>query len=271
MSDVAGKVTAHYGSEGIAARILAEVAAAGHAVDRIAAETLYPFDQMHARRLAGTKDHLARLALTGSDRLLDIGSGLGGPARYAATTFGCRVTGIDLTPELVEAARELTQRCELSDRVDFHVADAAAMPFADATFDVASCHYVGMNIADKAAVLTDIARVLKPGGRLAWSQATHGSGEPYFPLPWASDPSASFLVDPAELSAAFEAAGFRVIECVDESDILRASTEETRAKGAQLQLTKAVQGSAASERSRNFSRSILEGRVGSVAVLAERR
>ncbi|MER9816603.1 class I SAM-dependent methyltransferase [Mesorhizobium sp. M0129] len=147
MSDV----TSHYGSGGIVERILSAVpdARAGS----LAAKQLYPFDQLHGRELIATQEHAARLAPSAGDRVLDIGSGIGGPARFLAETYGCSVDGVDLTQAFVEASRRLTELCGLGDKVRFHEADATRLPFADDTFDAAICFYVGMNIADKAAVI----------------------------------------------------------------------------------------------------------------------
>ncbi len=230
MSETASRVVEHYGRADIVARILGALKERGEPVDALTPEMLYPFDQLHARQLAGTVDHLARLDLNANMHLVDVGGGIGGPARYAAATFGCRVTGIDLTQAFVVAARELTALCGLADRVDFHAGDALAMPFADASFDAASCHYVAMNIADKTGLLKEIRRVLKPAGRLAFSLVTKGAGgEPFYPVPWASNPATSFLVEAGDLRAAFEGAGLRAVEWVDETEAVLAAIAARRA------------------------------------------
>jgi arsenite methyltransferase len=274
MNETTERVARHYGANGIADRVLKALTEKGQPVDRLTPEMLYPFDQLHARQLAGTKDHLARLKLQPSQHLLDVGSGLGGPARYAAATFGSRVTGIDVTEGFVVAARELTERCGLADRVEFLHADALSMPFDDASFDVASCHYVAMNIADKVGLLREIRRVLKPGGRLAWGVVVKGSsGDPHYPVPWSRDPSTSFLVTRDELRAAFEAADLHIVEWTDETDLLR----DTRGSDPQANVGTPPAARAAvslgedfPERFRNFGRNLAEGRVGSVSVAAER-
>ena len=122
-----------------------------------------------------------------ADHILDIGSGIGGPARHFAARFGCRVSGIDLTPEFCEVARHLSRLLGLAQKTEFHVGDALAMPFADASFDGAYSMNVSMNIADKAAFYREIRRVLKPGAWLLLSEIARGSGaEMDFPTPWAS-------------------------------------------------------------------------------------
>jgi SAM-dependent methyltransferase len=142
---------------------------------------LYPLDQLHGRQIAATREHLPRLRLDEGKHVLDVGSGIGGPARFMAATWGCRVTGIDLTAEFVAAARELTERCGLSGKVDFRRGDALHMPFADASFDRAACLHVAMNIADKPGLLREIRRVLKPSGRLVWSEIVRRAAPPDYP------------------------------------------------------------------------------------------
>ena len=113
-------------------------------------ETLAPFDQFHGRGLEATEEVADMLAVAATDHLLDVGSGIGGPARYIADRFGYRVTGIDLTSEFCDVARHLTRMLGHEDRVAFEQGDALAMPFADASFDGAYSMNVSMNIADKA-------------------------------------------------------------------------------------------------------------------------
>ena len=146
-----------------------------------------------------------------SDRILDVGSGLGGPARYVASRFGCRVTGIDLTPEFCAVARHLTTLVGLDNQASFEVGDALRMPFADASFDGAYSMNVSMNIADKPALYRELRRVLEPGGWLLLSEIARGDGpEPQYPMPWAATAATSFLATPDQTRAALEAAGFEV-------------------------------------------------------------
>lgn len=270
MSEAAEKVTAHYGSASLGARILEKLSEDGALPSQLTPEMLYPFDQLHARQIDGTREHLSHLRLGPADHLLDVGSGIGGPARYAAQTFGCRVTGIDLTPSFVEGARTLTALCGLDALVTFHEGDALAMPFAERTFDAASCHYVAMNIADKAGLLAEIRRVLRPGGRLVWSEVVLSGGDPIFPLPWARDPAASFLGTEEALRAAFDESGLIVADWREESDAIRAFMAAARASGRPPSASAAVLGEDVSDRFRNFARCFEEGRLGSILAVATR-
>ncbi|ESZ07483.1 methyltransferase domain-containing protein [Mesorhizobium sp. M1060] len=268
MSDV----TSHYGSGGIVERILAAVPAKAGG---LAAKQLYPFDQLHGRELIATQDHAARLTPSATDRVLDIGSGIGGPARFLAETYGCSVDGVDLTQAFVEASRRLTELCGLGDKVRFHEADATRLPFADDTFDAAICFYVGMNIADKAAVIGQAWRVLKPKARLVWTEAVLADGEPYYPLPWAVSSAASHLVDGETLKALFASAGFRVDDVIDETGdhvelALKRANPGLVPSPAQQQANEIVLGAEFVRRRKNYISSLSEGKLASLAVIVSK-
>ncbi|TJW06436.1 MAG: class I SAM-dependent methyltransferase [Mesorhizobium sp.] len=264
-------VVSHYGSNAIAARILAAVGKQDGG--DLSPEMLFPYDQLHGRELAATRDHVERLAPQDDWRIIDIGSGVGGPARFVAAMTGARVTGIDLTPQFVEASIELTARVGLSEKADYVVGNATALPFADGSFDAAICFYVGMNVAAKTAVLQEIQRVLKPGGRLLWTEVVAGSGDPQFPLPWARMPEASHVVDATTLRQNFLTAGFEILDWADETDAhvelaLAAQRAGVRPTAEQIVVNEIVLGADFVERRRNYIKSLAAGALRSVAVLA---
>lgn len=198
--------------------------------------------------------------------VLDLGCGIGGASRFLAAEYGCRVTGVDLTQEYVEAAELLTARCGLAGRIEFHLADALHLPFDGGAFDHVWCHNVTMNIADKKALAAEVARVLKPGGRFSCAEIAQGpAGPPVYPLPWASDPTLSFLATPAEMRAHLEAGGFRVLEQIDLSETSRAAIRDNmkRAEGGELprQRIDVVMGDDFPVRARNSAKSTLESRL----------
>ena len=176
-------VSQHYGSTGIVERVLAAIPGSENPDFRLKAPDLFRFDQLHGRELVATREHAARLSPGALDHVLDIGSGIGGPARYMAHTFGCHVTGVDVTPQFVAASSQLTEACGLSDLVEFREIDAVKLPFEDASFDAATCFYVGMNL-DKPGVIKEVHRVLKPGGRFIWTEVVLAEGQSaLYPLP----------------------------------------------------------------------------------------
>lgn len=209
-SNPTSQIAAHYGRPGLLDSIQAALAAAGMSRDGLRPDDLSPIDQFHTRGREATLE-LARLAgLTGREELLDVGGGLGGPARMLAGTLGSRVTVLDLTPEFCEVGAELTGWVGMSDRVDFRVGDALALPFTAGRFDVVWTQHSSMNIANKPRLYAEARRVLRPGGRLAIHEILAGGGGPIdFPVPWASRPELSFLVPEAELRAAIRDAGFQ--------------------------------------------------------------
>jgi SAM-dependent methyltransferase len=230
MTDVAR----HYsGGQDLVARILDLLRAAGKDVDRLTIDDLAPFDEFHVRGREATTGQLQRLALAPGMRVLDVGSGIGGPARRIAATAGCRVVGIDLTPEFVRVASELARRVGLADRVTFQVGDATRLAFVDSSFDAVWTQHVQMNIADKRTFYGEIARVLKPGGRFACYEVLLGPrGDPIYPAPWAAEPATSHLMTPARLREELGAAGLAVEHWHDATADGRAWFEQRRAEAA---------------------------------------
>jgi sarcosine/dimethylglycine N-methyltransferase len=207
----------HYARSGsgstMAARIIAALRAHAGADVVLTPETLAPVDHLHGRGVLATQELTALLEPRSGEAVLDIGSGLGGPARWIAATYGCTVTGVDLTPEHCDAARELNDACGIADRVRILQGSALALPLPDGSFDRAYSHNVVMNIADKAGVYREAFRVLKPGGRLVLMHVNAGPNAPveFFPVGWASVPENSFLATHDETRRDLAAAGFEIV------------------------------------------------------------
>ena len=230
-------------------------------------ETLAPFDQFHGRGLEATEEVADMLAVAATDHLLDVGSGIGGPARYIADRFGCRVTGIDLTAEFCDVARHLTQMLGLEDRVAFEQGDALAMPFADASFDGAYSMNVSMNIADKAGFYKEIHRVLRPGAWLVLIEIAQGpNGSLDYPTPWAQTAESSFLVTPSETCEGLEASGFTDLKSRDTAKESLAFGARSRAmveRGEKppYRAIQLIHGDLAAEAIANSFRGIAEARI----------
>lgn len=216
MNDVSGFYS---GPGGLVAAVGAAFDAAG--VDRGALRPadLAPVDEFHIRGRAASLEIVAALALTSEDEVLDLGSGLGGPARTLAEMTGCSVTGVDLTHEFCDVATALSQWTGMADRTRFLVGDATATGLPDGTFDAALTVHVAMNISDKPALYAEAFRLLRPGGRFVVYDVLQGEGgDIHYPVPWARDSSTSFLATPEHVQDLLTSAGFEVISHVDSSD-----------------------------------------------------
>jgi len=275
MTSVETIVQGHYGSGGVLDRILAAAQQAGADPERLTPEDLYRFDQLHAGGAAATKNHLEKSGIRPGMHVLDLGCGIGGSSRYIAAHVGCRVTAVDLTPEFVAVARELTRRCGLAN-IEFREANALALPFADATFDHVWSHAVTMNIADKTGFAAEVARVLKPGGRFSCAEAGQGpaGGALSYPVAWAQNASSSFLVTPAAMRAALEAAGLRIVEQIDLTETNRAMARQERERVERGEPPSnnpgVVMGEAFAERSRNAAKNAAENRTVEHLIVAQR-
>lgn len=219
---MSSQIETHYGSSSdLAGQIKKRLIAAGKTSEQLTTRDLAPVDEFHIRGRAATLELADRMELTAQSHVLDVGSGLGGPARTLAEDYRCTVTGIDLNPSFTEAATAISSWLGLSDRVRFVHGDATDLPFDVASFDAAMTIHVAMNIRNKDAVFASVKRVLKPGGIFAIYDVLQGEGGPVlFPVPWAREPSISHLVTPVQMRELLRSAGF---EIMDEAD----STEES--------------------------------------------
>ena len=270
MTDVLGGVRDHYRATGLTERLKTALTALGPEERRLTPQQLAALDQFHTRGLAATAE-LGKLAEISADTsVLDVGSGVGGPARFLAATHGCRVTGVDLSEPFVDAARYLTERTGQGGQVSFQTASALELPFDDSHFDVVLLQHVAMNISDRTGLYREIRRVLKAGGRFATFDVVLNGGSPHYPLPWARTPATSFLLTAAATREAIEPAGFRTWAWQDDTEAAKAWIAQMReSRPPPSPNLGVVMGPDFAQLAANLGRNLLEGRLGILTAVFE--
>jgi len=273
---IEGDVAQHYGNAGIAERVLAALRAANGPDAPATVDALSVLDHFHGRGVVATQELLEVLKPQSGERILDIGSGIGGPARWIAARCGALVTGVDLTPEFCAAAEALNRATGLADRVTIRVGSALALPVPDDNFDRAYSQNVIMNIADKPQFYREAFRALRPGGLLALSNLCRGraAGEVVYPVPWATTAATSFLATPEEMERDLRAAGFAILSFRDTSaEVLpsnRRNRERLERDGLAPLGTHLILGPRLLQMQINSSRNLEAGVVATIEALAQK-
>jgi ubiquinone/menaquinone biosynthesis C-methylase UbiE len=276
MDSVREHVEQHYGRGRILDSIVGALRQSGKDLDRLKPEDLAPVDEFHIRGREATVELARRASLKPGSRVLDVGCGLGGSARYLAAEHQCQVTGIDLTQEYVDVANALAGMVGLSDKVAFRQASALEIPFDDGSFDVVWTEHVQMNIADKRAFYREISRVTRPKGLLLFHDIFRGDGGPlHYPVPWAEEPSISFLAAPAEVRQILEELGSVIHDWVDKSEPslqwFVAAIEKVKVSGPPPLGLHLLMGDTAKTKFENNIRNLREGRFVVYQACAETR
>ena len=270
MTDVYETVARQYTMGDMGARILAALAAEGIDVDKLTTAHLTNIDQFHTRGMLATREQGEAAAPAEGMHILDVGCGVGGPARYLAETFRCRVTGVDLTAEYVEVAAMLSARTGMDAVTSFRQANALDLPFADGTFDMAWTQNVSMNIGDMDRFYQEVFRVLKPGGKFVSADVTAGDGRaPDYPLPWAREPAINFVSSQDEIRAALVGAGFEIADWKDTTADAVAAQNKPSQQARRSPLGVAlVAGADFPQRSGNLAKGLADGRFTSIQFVA---
>ncbi len=265
-------VAQHYGDDNLLERILTGLKEAGVDINNLQADDLAPVDEFHIGGRKATVHAVEKMSLKKDQHILDVGCAIGGGARYIASEIGCRVTGIDLTPEYISIAKTLTGLTGLSDQVTFEVASALEMPFERESFDGAITIHVAMNIRDRETLYKEIARVMKSGATLCIYDLMKKNDEDLtFPLPWAETPETSHLTTPDEMKTLLGDAGFEIGEVEDRTEpaidffkqSFAASSDGPPPLGPHI-----VIGASASEKFKNVLDNIEKGRIAPVVMMA---
>jgi SAM-dependent methyltransferase len=269
-TNVLDDVRNHYRASGLTERLKAALTAFGPEDQRLSPQQLSTLDQFHTRGIAATTELAELVGITADMSVLDVGSGLGGPARYLAATYGCQVTGVDLSEPFVDAARYLTERTGQTGQVTFHSASALDLPFEGDRFDAVLLQHVAMNIGDRMRLYHEIRRVLNAGGRFGTFDVVLLNGEPHYPVPWAQTPVTSFLLSAAATRGAIESSGFHTLAWQDDTEAAREWAAQLRTSGPLPLLNLGlVMGPEFAQSAANLGRNLMEGRLGILTAVFE--
>ena len=265
----------HWATGDVYGLIVSALKAMSKPLESLTVEDLAPVDHFHARGLAATVDLADRLPVKASQHILDIGCGLGGPARYMAQRFQCNVSGVDITEPFVEAANKLTALLRMERQVKIEHGDGQHLPYPDSAFDGAYTQHVTMNVADRPAFLAEAYRVLKPGGFFALTEHGLGArGNPHYPLPWSMDGSGAYLVAPSETRAMLEKTGFEAIAIEDTGSKYLAAYRAVLEKAETGTLPPLgyhlLMGETALQKARNAALNIDEGRTHPIQLICRK-
>ena len=275
MSDTRA-IAEHWGTADVYGLILSALKHASKPLEGLTVEDLAPVDHFHARGFPATVELADRLSIQAGQHILDIGCGLGGPARYMAKRFRCTVSGVDITKPFVEAGHKLTALVGMEAEVKIELGDGQHLPHADACFDGAYTQHVTMNVADRPGFFAEAYRVLKPGAFFALTEHGLGpKGDPHHPVPWSMDGGGAYLVTPSLTRALLQQAGFDDIVVEDTGAKYVAAYKvaiEKAEKGALPPLgVHILMGETALTKMRNAARNIEEGRTHPIQLVCRKR
>jgi SAM-dependent methyltransferase len=266
----------HWAKKGdVYALIISALEKMSKPLEGLTIEDLAPVDHFHARGFPATVELADQLPLRAGHHVLDIGCGLGGPARYVAKRFQCEVSGIDITEPFVEAANKLTALLRMDAQVKIRHGDGQRLPYPDSRFDGAYTQHVTMNVADRLSFFAEAFRVLKPGAFFALTEHGLGlTGNPHHPVPWSEDGTGAYLIKPSETRALLEKTGFKDIVVEDTGAKYVASYKmriEMAEKGTLPLLgIHILMGETASQKTRNAARNIEEGRTHPIQLICRK-
>ncbi len=211
------EIEEHYFTDRLFEDIVNRLTNKGIDLSKVERSDIAGVDEFHVRGAVVSKELASSINLEGV-KVLDVGSGLGGPCRMLASDYDCIVTGIDLSHEYVRTAKKLSKLVKLDHKTSFSQGDATHLPFEDESFDVVWTQHVQMNIPDKQRFYNEIHRVLKTGGYfLFYDIFKKDENEVSYPMPWASNANQSFLFKTSELEDLLKTLGQSKVNTNDQT------------------------------------------------------
>ena len=269
-------VSDHYLHGSLLEAIEAALLALGKTTESVTIEDLAPVDEFHIGGRLATDHLFDQLNFSKQDDILDVGCGLGGAARYLASRYKNRVTGIDLTPEYIETGKVLCSWLNLDEYITLEQGSALSMPFQDSSFDGGYMLHVGMNIDDKESLFAEIFRVLKPGSTFGvYDVMRQNDGALIYPVPWATESSTSKLSTPAQYKQAISDAGFEITKENNRRDFSLALFKQlgakTEANGGLLPLgLHTLMQEGTSNKIKNMVKNIANGLIAPVEIIIQK-
>lgn len=219
MDNIKSDVVKHYSRSDLFETIIQKLRDSGIEKDKITQKDISAVDEFHIRGAEATHELITESGINKDSKILDVGCGIGGPARMIAFETGCKVTGIDLTEDFIRTAKLLSELVGLDDLTEFICGDATKLPFNDESFDIVWTQHAQMNIKEKDKLYSEIFRVLKKGGKFIYYDIFSAGNEPlYYPLPWAEESNISHLITVQEYDALLKETGFKEIQKTDKTE-----------------------------------------------------
>lgn len=206
------KVSEHYTHGNLLNAVKIGIEQLGKTSSSITVEDLAPLDEFHIGGREASVNFFDQLDFSADDQLVDVGCGLGGASRFVANRYGCKVTGIDLTPEYIKTGEALCTWLGLDKLVALQQGNALNMPFKNGIFDGGYMMHVGMNVKDKIGLYKEMFRVLRSGAKFGvYDVMMVEEGELIYPVPWATTANESEVASPRQYKQAMDKAGFSVV------------------------------------------------------------
>ncbi len=230
-------IHSYYSPNNLYNKIISALNNLGRDLSKVTLADLQPVDEFHIRGETATKELIELAQFSPDMRILDVGCGVGGSTRRLSHETGCKVTGVDLSDEYIDAANRLTELLNMQDNVKFTAASALELPFDDNSFDGTWSIQMNMNVEDKLGWLKELYRVLKPGGRAVLYEVFENKNAPiYFPVPWAQDSSMSFLISSDSYRQIISTVGFKIEVWNDKTNLAQKAFARMKEPSGDLKL-----------------------------------